>query len=346
MNNSGDNRDFSSELHENDVHTGSRESGSLDKFGLVSVVMPAYNSEKYIGDAISSVLKQTYPFFELIIVDDGSTDRTREIVSSFSDERIVLLTHEKNRGVAEARNTALKKARGKWVALIDSDDVWLPERLEKLLLILNERSEEKHFIADDMVICFDSDGGLKKWGSSFKLYYNSIRFNGDVLYFSFSDYIRHNELPIHPIFPIEAIRNDNLLFRQEYVPVEDFLFYCELFKAGYNLILTREPYYLYRLTPGSITSKKPKKTSIDAILFLLSKYSLNKEESDLLRRLLNKTKADFEYNTFTYHLKHKEFSEALRSFLKNPFLGFKLILRLPLSLWYRIRAKIFRGKIK
>ena len=318
----------------------------VSKVGLVSVIMPAFNVEKYIGDAIRSVLKQTYPFFELIIVDDGSTDRTREVVNSFDDERIVLLTHEKNRGVAEARNTALKEARGKWVALIDADDVCLPERLEKLLLILYERNEGKYFVADDQIVCFDSNDGLKKWGSSFKLYYNSIKFSGGVADFSFSDYISHNAPAIHPIFPIEAVRDNHLLFRQEYVPGEDFLFYCELFKAGYNLILTREAYYLYRLAPGSITSRRPKETFVDAIAFLLSKYRFSEEESAALKRFLRKTKADFEYNTFTYHLKRREIYESVKYLLRNPMLGFKLLLRLPISLRYRIRAKISGGKVK
>ena len=98
---------------------------------LVSVIMPAYNVEKYIGEAIQSVLNQTYKNFELIIFDDGSTDKTWEIIQSFNDSRIIAIRHQQNKGVAEARNTALKIAKGKWVALIDSDDVWLSDRLEK-----------------------------------------------------------------------------------------------------------------------------------------------------------------------------------------------------------------------
>jgi Glycosyltransferases involved in cell wall biogenesis len=83
---------------------------------LVSVVMPAYNAEKYIGEAIQSVLNQTYRNFELIIVDDGSTDKTWEKIQSYNDSRITAIRHQQNKGVAEARNTSLDIAKGKWVA--------------------------------------------------------------------------------------------------------------------------------------------------------------------------------------------------------------------------------------
>ena len=98
---------------------------------LVSIIMPSYNTAKYIEESIQSVLNQTYKNWELIIVDDCSTDNTDEIVSQFNDKRIIYLKNEQNSGAAISRNRALREAKGKWIAFLDSDDLWLPEKLER-----------------------------------------------------------------------------------------------------------------------------------------------------------------------------------------------------------------------
>lgn len=99
---------------------------------LVSIIMPSYNTAKYISESIESVLKQTYANWELIIVDDCSTDETDDVVKSYlSDARIHYLKNEKNSGAAVSRNYALREAKGKWIAFLDSDDIWLPEKLER-----------------------------------------------------------------------------------------------------------------------------------------------------------------------------------------------------------------------
>ena len=98
---------------------------------LISIIMPSYNTERYIGDSIRSVLAQTYSDWELIIVDDCSTDRTDDIVGGFlHDTRIRYIKNEKNSGAAMSRNRALREARGRWIAFLDSDDLWLPDKLE------------------------------------------------------------------------------------------------------------------------------------------------------------------------------------------------------------------------
>lgn len=101
---------------------------------LVSIIMPSFNTGKYITETIESVLVQSYKNWELIIVDDCSSDNTDEIISTYlSDDRIHYLKNEKNSGAAFSRNTALREAKGKWIAFLDSDDLWMPEKLEKQL---------------------------------------------------------------------------------------------------------------------------------------------------------------------------------------------------------------------
>ena len=100
---------------------------------LVTVVTPCYNSEKFIASSINSVLSQTYSNWEMIIVDDCSTDKSVEIIESIikSHSKIKLVKLLKNTGVAQAKNTALNIANGRFVAFIDSDDIWHPTKLEK-----------------------------------------------------------------------------------------------------------------------------------------------------------------------------------------------------------------------
>lgn len=108
---------------------------------LVSVIMPSYNTAQYIGNSIRSVLTQTYTNWELIIVDDCSTDDTDDVVKSFSDDsRIRYIKNENRCGAAVSRNRALKEATGKWIAFLDSDDLWLPEKLEKQIRFMNENN--------------------------------------------------------------------------------------------------------------------------------------------------------------------------------------------------------------
>jgi glycosyltransferase involved in cell wall biosynthesis len=108
----------------------------------VSVVIATYNRAHLIGRAIQSVLDQNYRDFELIIVDDGSTDNTEEAIRRFEDTRIVYLRHEKNKGEAAARNTGINAAKGEYVAFQDSDDESIPERLEKQMNVFQRESPQ------------------------------------------------------------------------------------------------------------------------------------------------------------------------------------------------------------
>lgn len=108
---------------------------------LVSIVTPAYNGARFIKQTIDSVLAQTYANWEMVIVDDCSTDGTAELVERIgaADSRIRLIRQPKNGGPARARNAALQAARGRYVAFVDSDDLWLPQKLENQLRFMRER---------------------------------------------------------------------------------------------------------------------------------------------------------------------------------------------------------------
>lgn len=108
----------------------------------VSVVIPAYERGDVVGRAVDSALGQTLSDIEVVVVDDGSSDDTRSVVEAYEDERVRYLAHETNRGVSAARNTGVAAARGAYVAFLDSDDEWLPRKLDRQLAVLEGRGDE------------------------------------------------------------------------------------------------------------------------------------------------------------------------------------------------------------
>ena len=109
---------------------------------LVSIITPSYGSERFISDTVNSVLVQTYQDWEMIIVDDVSPDNSNEIIEEYikKDNRIKLIKLEKNSGPAIARNRAIKEAKGRYIAFLDADDLWIPEKLEKQIVFMSENN--------------------------------------------------------------------------------------------------------------------------------------------------------------------------------------------------------------
>ncbi len=105
---------------------------------LVSIITPSYNTADFISDTINSVINQSYKNWEMIIVDDCSADNTDDVVAAFCDERIKYFKNEKNSGAAFSRNKALKEAKGRWIAFLDSDDLWTSDKLEKQITFMKE----------------------------------------------------------------------------------------------------------------------------------------------------------------------------------------------------------------
>ncbi|MDX1542716.1 MAG: glycosyltransferase family 2 protein [Christiangramia sp.] len=121
----------------------------MKDYGLVSVIMPAYNSEAFISEAIRSVIDQTYPNWELFVIDDASSDSTLKIIQDYSgkDNRIHILKNSSNKGTHQTRNKGIEAATGDFIAFLDADDQWKPEKLQKQLEIISR---------EDIAACFSS----------------------------------------------------------------------------------------------------------------------------------------------------------------------------------------------
>lgn len=110
----------------------------------VSVIIPVYNREAYIRESVDSVLAQTFTEFEVIVVDDGSTDAAAEIIQSYTDPRIRLI-RQSHQGVSAARNTGLDAARGEYITFLDSDDLYYPDFLQSMLQIIQSTKTDMAF---------------------------------------------------------------------------------------------------------------------------------------------------------------------------------------------------------
>ena len=191
----------------------------------VSVIIPAYNCERFIGETIKSVLSQTYQDFEVLVIDDGSEDKTQEIVKGINDPKIVYIHHEENSGVSVARNNAITKSRGEYIALLDHDDLWLPEKLERQVPILESDPKVGLVYSDCYII--DLNGHIL--GRNFQDHHPH---RGEV----FPDLFLDNFIPCLTVL----IRKDALdrvgLFNPEFSIAEEydlFLRIAEVYKVDF-----------------------------------------------------------------------------------------------------------------
>lgn len=201
--------------------------------------MPAYNAARYIGEAITSVLKQTFTDFELLIVNDGSTDNTLDIINKFNDERIVII-NQINQGVAAALNAGLKQAKAPYIARFDADDICYPYRLEKQIRFLQDNPE---------YILVGSEAKYILENGDFLFDFHCIAYSHeqimDKLYFY---------CPF--VHPTVMYRKDTVIEAGGYPThahnFEDYLLWTTLAGAGRLCNLT-EPLIKYRLNSTSVT---------------------------------------------------------------------------------------------
>jgi glycosyltransferase involved in cell wall biosynthesis len=204
---------------------------------LVSVILAAYNAEKFISLAIQSVLEQTYPHWELLITNDGSTDGTSTVLSSFTDKRITIFS-QPNKGVSAARNTALQHMKGKYFTFLDADDT-LPK--ESLAIRINYLENNAHAsILAGSVAFFNSEGPQKKW---------TPHFNGNPL----PHFVRLDEKVFcNPSLVFRVRPGIHYSFKEGMTHVEDLLFYTTIVsQQEHDYHSIDRVIYNYRLSEGT-----------------------------------------------------------------------------------------------
>ena len=214
---------------------------------LVSVIMPCYNMASYISDSIKSVIAQTYPRWELLIVDDASTDKTVSIIESYaqSETRIRFAVKKQNSGIADTRNQCIQMAQGRFLAFLDADDIWHPEKLEKQLGFMTEKNVGFTYSTYDWI---DEDG------KTLNKYINTI---GNLDY---ETYLRNTIIGCSTVMVDKKITGDVVV--PKFRTSEDTATWLDILRKGLLAYAIDEPLVSYRIRRKSASSNKIK-ASID-----------------------------------------------------------------------------------
>lgn len=213
----------------------------MNDIGLISIIMAAYNAEKTIEKAINSVLAQSYQNWELIVINDCSKDKTVSIVESIADPRVRLIHNPVNSGVSVTRHRGVEEAKGEWLAILDSDDAWEPEKLEKQVQRQIEKNADLLFTASSFM---NADGEPIDW----------------VLH-------APEQIDYRTLLKQNLVSNSSVLVRKALYQAhelqgdgmhEDFACWLRILKTGVKAYGVDEPLLIYRISATSKSGNKLK----------------------------------------------------------------------------------------
>lgn len=279
----------------------------------VSVFVPNYNSEKYIRGTIEAILNQTYSDFELVIIDDGSTDGSVDILREYAikDDRIKLYFNPGNRGVVYTRNRGIELCSGEYIAICDADDISFPDRLEVCVKYLDEKKfvdciyGNTKAINEEEYICANNEKAinsfLEKCRMELKDNTEGIEKEGDLIKYEmlFGNEVSNSAC----MYRSEFRKRYNIKYR-DYFCSQDYGFFCDFLAAGGHIVKLNRKLTAYRIMSNGITSKSYKRLEergriqdeIHADLLKACKVRLSDK---LLTVYLKKTRAPYtKYDSF------------------------------------------------
>lgn len=264
---------------------------------LVSVIMPCYNNASYVGAALESVLSQDYPNFEVIVVDDGSTDNSVAVLEQFGDRITVI--QQPNQGPAAARNNGLKAASGKYVAFNDSDDFWLPGKLSAQITYLEQNPDIGLCYCDWAV--WNSEVPFNEMTSRFTRREQKLQTDPDYTGWLYLQLLEDSI--IHTITAVirRKVLDDIGLFNADYRIGEDHDLWLRI-SYNYKIAKLKHVFALYRDNPTSITKGvQSQNFSLLVLQSALKKYGLScpsgeKISQDQVNRYLGTRHFNYGYN--------------------------------------------------
>lgn len=309
----------------------------------ISVIMAAYNAEKTIGYAINSIINQSFQDFEILICDDFSTDNTISVVKSYSDKRIRLFSNSSNIGPGESRDFLIDQAEGEWVATIDADDIYMPNRLEIFWNVAQKSPGAVIF--DEIMECHDIGEHLVPWKAVRKpsLLAGAQEVNCEI---NPAKWLRCERTILKWMVPRDLIRKNKIKHPNVRFG-EDLGFALRLLcGTGAPLWYIPETLYLYRLSDGSL------KTSADRFEVLLQVLNEAKNydglSADLLSSIIikiKKTEHRIKYQKFLNYVLEKRAMDAMRIIFISPWVIPEFFLRLLMQAPYYLHRK-FNKTIK
>lgn len=276
------------------------------KIPKVSVVIPVYNGEKFLSEAIESVINQTYSNWEIIVVNDGSTDGSIDILSNYNRKLSwkFYVINQKNYGPSIARNRAITKAKGEYIAFLDSDDTWLPEKLKKQVEFLELNRNIVLVYSDCYII--DSNGSMEENN----YFYRTKPFKGKTLH----NLLNNNFIPTSTVILRRRILNDIGLFNIKFRISQDYDLWLRIAEK-YTIDFLDEPLAKYRFHTEGISRNVELMVNED---FQILKYWLNKNP-DLKRELKKQIKfkrAHLHYQKVLYYYHNYKIRKAIIEFIK------------------------------
>jgi glycosyltransferase involved in cell wall biosynthesis len=279
--------------------------------------MPVHNAERYLSEAIGSILSQTFSDFELIIINDGSTDRSLQIIQSFYDQRIKLISHP-NRGLAASLNAGIKIARGKYIARMDADDISCPDRLSLQFYYMEQHPE--CVLSSGAVEYIDAEG--------VSLYTRSLPAEDIKIKAGLPLHVQI----IHPACILQrAVFSKTSGYREDIKKhIEDILLWNELSELGLFANL-KEVLLRYRISPGSITGHSRfcamRKNRI--VLKLLAKKQLSSRELRFLENLGKEPesgkKARYFWRLGLIYMSRRDYAAAVKNLKESLSCSFRLL---------------------
>lgn len=267
----------------------------------VSIIMPVFNSEKYLKEAIDSILNQTYKDFQLIIINDGSTDSSLEIVNEYAiiDKRVKVFNNDGNKGLPYTRRRGLELADTEYIALMDSDDISYPKRLEEQVNYLDNNKSvmvvatDFDYLIDDKIVKF------KKLACKKNLTEENTSIDYQLMFFN-------PILNSSAMFRSDFIRKNKINYREEYFVAQDYIFWVDCKRKGLFHTIDKK-LIAYRKGHENITKKSSetkrieRKNLIDNIRVTAVKnngFTLNKSEMEIFNRVFSDPYIELDKNDF------------------------------------------------
>lgn len=269
---------------------------------LVSIIMNCYNSDKYLKEAIDSVLAQTYENLEIIFWDNQSTDRSAEIVKSYNDKRIKYFYAPEHTSLGEGRNKALEKVSGEFISFLDCDDFYLSQRLEKTL---------KSFNGNNIGLVYTNGFTLYDEKNVKKVFYKNIQQSGEL----FEKWLTSYQVMIPSVmFRKSVLESLNYWFNNRFNMIEEFDFFIRI-SEQWKVAYCHDILCIWRAHRGSMTWRKKELFEYENRLFLkdlLARYP-NKKDANSIKKFQAKITYQEFYNEWVKTKKAKR--EILIPFL-------------------------------
>jgi glycosyltransferase involved in cell wall biosynthesis len=295
----------------------------------ISVIIGVFNGERYIRDAVASVLSQSFSDFELLIIDDGSTDGTADVIKRFSDARI-RYHYQENLGISAARNAGIKHSKGNYIAFLDCDDIWLEDRLMKQHDLLSENAATGAVYSD----CYIAGESIDdtKYGRGFFSIVSPKK--GRI----FKELLSANMIPSPTMLIRKECFERTGLFDTSLSSAADYDMWLRIARE-YNFDFLKEPLAKYREHAGGMSKNRAK--AIEDALRVFAKFVNDKDSG--IPAIARRRYSEYAGYLLRYHIKSGEKNLAIKNFtelIKYPDIG-----RIMLSCFYLVLPAVLSLKL-